>query len=191
MLVTATLHYPGGSQVDKHSIGYSWGNNYISNLFGPTAINGSDNGARWWAVAGMIFLSAGFATFFVAFSERIPTKGASNIIKYVGASGMIFTFLIATPLHDAMITVASTMYLISIFYITVFILRSRLHAFKALCIICLAIFSATLYMYGTRSLTYLPVMQKITFATMILLVLALHYFTNAEDFQPKQAERQS
>lgn len=183
LLVVATLCYPGGSQVDKNSIGYNWANNYISNLFGEKAVNGAHNAARFWAVAGMIFLSASFALFFVEFSKRIPAKGPANVIKYVGASGMIFTFLIATPLHDTMVTISSTMFLVSMFYITIFVLKSKLHLFKFLCVVCLVIFYATLYMYGTGLVEFLPIMQKVTFSTSIGLVLSLYYFTGKGDFE--------
>jgi hypothetical protein len=184
LLFIATWYYPGGSQVDKNSVGYDWKNNYISNLFGKNAVNGSHNSARFWAIGGMIFFSASFAIFFVEFSKKIPAKGASKIIKYVGAGGMFFTFLIATPLHDIMITIASTMFLIGMFYITVFVLKSRLHLFKWLCIVGLLVFYYTLYLYGSNSFKYLPIMQKINFATTIALILGLAYFTKKEDFQP-------
>ena len=39
LLFIATWHYPGGSQVDKNSVGFDWKNNYISNLFGKNAAN--------------------------------------------------------------------------------------------------------------------------------------------------------
>src|SRR6476620_4817877 len=117
LLLIATLYYPGGSQFDKTAIGYDWKNNYISNLFGEKAINGADNTTRFWAVGGMMFISVSFAMFFIEFSKRIPVKCAAKVIKYSGIGAMIFTFLIATPLHDSMITIASTMTLISLFYI--------------------------------------------------------------------------
>lgn len=188
-LFIATWHYPGGSQVDKNSVGYSWKDNYISNLFGSKAVNGADNSARIWAIGGMIFLSASFALFFVEFSKRIPAGVASKIIKYVGAGGMFFTFLIATPLHDVMVTLASTMFLIGMFYITVFILKSKLHFLKILCIVCLLVFYYTLYLYGSHSLRYLPIMQKVTFSGTIFLVLVLYYFTRKEDFEPVRVDK--
>jgi hypothetical protein len=183
LLLIATWCYPGGSQVDKNAIGYDWRNNYISNLFGEKAVNGVRNTSRFWAVAGMIFFSASFALFFVEFSKRIPAKGAAKIIKYIGAISMFFTALIATPLHDTMITISSTMFLIGLFYITIFILKSKLHFFKFLCIACLLVYYATLYLYGSGHVKFLPIMQKITFATTIVLILALNYFTKKEDFQ--------
>lgn len=64
LLFIAAAFYPGGSQLDQNSVGYDWRNNYISNLFGTNAVNGADNPARFWAIAGIAFLSAGFALFF-------------------------------------------------------------------------------------------------------------------------------
>ncbi len=183
LLLIATMLYPGGSLFDKNSIGFDWSKNFISNLFATKAVNGSDNTARIWADGGMIFLSVSFALFFIKFSKKIPAKGAAKVIKYLGAGGMLCTFLIVTPLHNMMVTIASTLFLVSIFYITVFILKSRLHLLKVMCIICLLIFYFTLYLYGSRSYGLLPVMQKITFASVIILILCLEYFTQKKDFE--------
>ena len=183
LLLLATRYYPGGSQFDKTAIGFDWWNNYLSNLFGEKSVDGSVNPARFWAVAGMISLSASFALFFYNFSKKITEKGAAKVIKYAGAGGMPFTFLIVTPLHDTMITIASTMFLLSIFYITIFVFRSRLHLFKLLCTACLLIFYFTLYLFGSGTYRwFLPTMQKIAFAIAIILVLGLEYFTRKEDF---------
>ena len=184
LLIISTLYYPGGSQFDKTSIGYDWKKNYISNLFNEQAINGSNNSSRIWAIVGMMLLSATFAIFFIKFSRRIPAKHAAKVIKYSGAGAMLFTFLIATPLHDKMITIASTMTLISIFYITVFVLKSRLQLFKFLCIACLLVFYCSLYMYYSGTfLRFLPIMQKVTFATIIILIVGLEYFAHKENFE--------
>ena len=157
LLLIATLYYPGGSQFDKTSIGYDWKNNYISNLFSEKAVNGSDNTSRFWAIGGMIFLSASFAIFFIEFSKKIPAKGAAKIIKYFGASAMLFTFLIVTPLHDIMITIASTMTLVSIFYITVFVFKSMLLSFapgweKPFSTAIILLFSTTIVIFFLASL---------------------------------------
>lgn len=183
LLFIAMMVYPGGSMFDKNSVGFDWTKNFISNLFGEKALNGSDNPARYWADAGMIFLAVSFAIFFMRFSEKIPQKSAANVIKYAGAGGMVFTFLVVTPLHDIMVTIASTLFLLSIFYITVFVLKSKLHFLKVLCIISLLIFYFTLYLYGSGNFVYLPIMQKITFLSMIILVLLLDYFTTKKDFE--------
>ncbi len=183
LLVIATLLYPGGSLFDKNSIGFDWTKNFISNLFAAKAVNGADNPSRLWADSAMIFLSVSFALFFIQFSVKIPVRSAANVIKYLGVAAMLFTFFIVTPLHDVMINISSTLYLVSIFYITVFIFKSKLHFFKILCVICLLLFYYTLYIYGSGIYTFLPIMQKVNLFSTIILILCLHYFTRKEDFE--------
>lgn len=185
LLFVATLYYPGGSQRSTTSIGYDWRNNYLCNLFSANAVNGAPNTARPWAVAGMLFLSASFGLFFFGFSSKIPAAGAAKVVRYCGVGAMIFAFLVVTPYHDPMVTVAGTLALISMFYVTVFIFKSRLHLFKVLSVVCLLVFYCCNYIYYTRNyLDILPVMQKVLFALAITWVLSLQYFTTSADFQP-------
>ena len=184
LLIIATLVYPGGSPFDKNTAGFHWTKNYISNLFDATAVNGSENPSSTWAGAAMIFLSISIALFFINFSKKIPDKRAAAIVKYLGACCMLFILLTVTALHGLMVIVASTLFLVNLFYITVFVFRSKLHALKFFCVLCMLIFYCTLYLYGTPNREWLPVMQKITFTSSLLLVLGLEYFTVKEDFEP-------
>lgn len=184
LLLVATLHYPGGSQYDLNSIGYDWKNNYLSNLFGPKAVNGADNASQPWAACGMFFLCISFALFFITFSKKIPDQSASKVIKYFGMGGMIFAFLAVTPYHDTMIIIADTLALVSIFYITVFVFKSKLHFSKVLSVLCMLSIYCCTYLYFTSSyLELLPIMQKTSLAINMLWVLWLEYFTKTEDFQ--------
>lgn len=189
LICYATTLYPGGALTDPNSIGFKWNKNFISNLFGPNALNGAANPARFWAAAGMIFLSLGFAVFFVRFSKKIAVPPAAAMIKYLGMAAMVCTFLIVTPLHDIMVTVASTLTLMTLFYITVFILKSKRWGLKIASVLCMLIFYATLYIFGTGEWELLAVMQKVTLGVNVLLILALDYTTDATDFahiQPKK-----
>ena len=137
LIVIATLVYPGGSLLDKNSIGFVWSKNFISNLFAAKAINGLDNPSRIWAIIGMAFHSVGYGIFFIHTSKKISARPATTILKMIGASLILFNFLIVTPLHDMMVTTTSTLFLIGLFYITVFVLKTKLYVFKFACIICL------------------------------------------------------
>jgi len=159
LLSIAIIVYPGGSRAGKYSVGFDWKNNYISNLFGETAINGSHNSSRLWAISAMLFLSITFSIFFVAFSKRIASKSAARVIKYFGIAAMICTFLVVTPYHDTMITIACTLTLVSMFYITVFVFKSKLHFFKILSVVCLLVFYSAMYIYYTGNfIGLLPIM---------------------------------
>ena len=174
LLLVAALYYPGGSQHDKNSIGYDWKNNYLSNLFGPKAVNGAPNASRPWATAGMLLLCASFALFFFEFSNKIPSKLSAKIIRYFGVGAMLFAFLAVTPYHDFAITIASTLALISMFYITIFVFTSRLHLFKILSIVCLVASYSCNYVYFTRThLELLPVLQKAALLLTITWMLCL------------------
>lgn len=183
LMVMATLVYPGGSLLDKNSTGFQWSTNFISNLFAAKAINGLENTSRIWALIGMVFHSVGYGIFFINMSKKISAKHAATILKLIGAANILFTFLIATPLHDLMVTISSTLFLIGLFYITVFILKTKLHLFKFSCIICLLTFYFTLYLYGSGNWGLLAIMQKISFISSMLLVLGLEYYAKQDDFK--------
>ncbi len=190
-LLIATLLYPGGSILDKNSAGFNWTKNFFSNLFLAKALNGTANPSRIWALTGMVFHSIGYVLFFLHTSRKIPHKHTALVLQSVGIANMLFTFLIATPLHDIMVTVSSTLTMLGLFYITVFILRTRLHWLKFFCIVSLLIFYFTLYLYGAGDWGLLAVMQKVTFLCFMLLVLAIEHFTRGEDFQQKKLNSQS
>ena len=188
-LVTATLLYPGGSILDKNSVGFDWSKNFFSNLFLAKALNGTANPSRIWALIGMVFNSIGYGLFFIHTSRKIPQKHTELVLKSIGVVNMLFTFLIATRLHDIMVTVSSTLTMIGLFYITVSILKTKLHWLKFFCIGSLLIFYSTLYLYGAGDWGLLAVMQKVTFLCFMLLVLTIEYFTRSEDFQQNKPNR--
>ncbi len=123
LIVIATVVYPGGSLLNKDSIGFDWSKNFISNLFAEKAINGSYNTSRIWAIIGTIFHSVGFGIFFINMSKKIPSKHASTVLILVGVATILFNFLVVTPLHDIIVAISSTLSLLGLFYITVFILQ--------------------------------------------------------------------
>ncbi len=181
LIVIATLVYPGGSLLDKNSIGFDWSKNFMSNLFATKAINGSENPGRIWALIGMAFNAVGYRIFFINMSKKISSRKWSKILKFIGVANIIFIFLIATPLHDiGVISIILT--LIGLFTITVLILKSKLHLLKFCCIICLLTFYCFFFLFGFGYLALAIIMQKVYNISSILLVLGLEYFTKYEDF---------
>ena len=117
LIVIATFAYPGGSLLDKNSIGFHWSKNYLSNLFATKAINGAENPGWIWALIGMAFHSVGYGIFFINMSKKIASGKWANILKYIGIANIIFIFLIATPLHD-LGTISIILTLLGLFTIT-------------------------------------------------------------------------
>ncbi len=181
LIAVATFRYPGGSLLDKNSLGFHWSKNFISNLFAAKAINGTENPGRIWAVIGMAFHSVGYGVFFINMSKKLSSKQWAKILKIIGLANIIFIFLIATPLHD-LGTISIILTLAGLFTITVLILKSKLHLLKVYCIICLLTYYVFFSFYGLGYLELTAIMQKVYIICSMLLVLGLEYFTKNEDF---------
>ncbi len=174
--------YPGGSIFDRNSVGFNLKTNFISNLFETQALNGAENASRIWAYLGMILLPVSYAIFFIHISKKIPDRNARYILKYGGIVNIPFTFLIVTPLHDLMLNISITLFWTGILVTTIFILKTRLHVFKVLCVVCLLVFYYSIYAWATNDWDVLPTLQKVNFINSTLLILGLEYFTRQEDF---------
>ncbi len=90
--IIATFFYPGGSQVDKNSIGFSWINNYWCNLLNENAINGQHNPAKPIAMAGMLVLCLTLTFFWFLFPRYINIgKFAKRTIQISGTLSLFAT----------------------------------------------------------------------------------------------------
>lgn len=184
LITFAAYLYPGGSQQDIASKGFSMQHNYLCNLSDKKAVDGVNNPGRYFAIAGMFVLCCGLAHFFFKFSKKLPTAAFRNIVAVSGIISMFFAFLAFTPYHDVVITIASSFSLLAIFTILVALYKSRLNALFFFGICCLLISYFTNYIYYTKQfLELLPVMQKLSFAVIAIWFLALEYFTTNESFE--------
>ncbi|TAH07262.1 MAG: hypothetical protein EAZ13_06960 [Sphingobacteriia bacterium] len=181
LIILASQGYPGGSMLDKNSIGFDWSTNFLSNLFAPKAINGSENAGRIWAIIGMAFHSIGYGIFFMNMAKKIPSKKWATILKIIGIFNIILIFLIATPLHDIG-TISIILTLIGLFIVTIFILKSELHLFKICCIICMLTYYCFFFVFSFGYLGWSAIMQKVYIISSMILVLGLDYFTQYEHF---------
>lgn len=175
-IYSATL-YPGGSQADTNSTGFSWVNNYWCNLMNETAINGESNLARPFAISATIILSISLIIFFYNFTE---TFSLSRIwkwtIKVSGSLSMIFAIFIFTEYHNQVTTISSILGLIAVIGIMQDIYHSQKLFFKitGVCCIFLLILNNFIY-YSEIYLEALPLIQKITLTLVLAWIGALNY----------------
>lgn len=168
----ATLFYPGGSQVDKNSKGFSWVNNYWCNLLNEKAMNGQHNTARPIAMTAMFILCLTLANFWYIFPRQIEFKKSSRLtIQISGAVAMTVGMFLFTDLHDIVVNVASLCGLVAT--VGTFVGLYRLKWTK---LFWLGFFNLTLVAlnnilyYGNGLKLYLPVVQKITFLFFLLWI---------------------
>jgi hypothetical protein len=183
-LYVAAFNYPGGSPRNINSAGYSFTENYISNLLEYKAVNGANNTARPFGVIGVVLLGLSSGLAFVRFSKKFDSKKYSVAIKYLGIMLIAFSSLITIPaLHNTMVTFSSIATLLLVFYVTTLFIKSKLLLLKSASISLLLVSYGAAYMYflGT-GLDYLPVIQKTIHVLQIVLILGLEYLTTKADF---------
>ena len=173
LYVIATLFYPGGSQVDKNSIGFSWTNNYWCNLLNENAINGQHNPAKPIAVTGMFVLCLSLSSFWFLFLKRISIgKFAKLAIQISGTLSMIIACLLFTNIdHDLVTNLASIFGLIATVGTFIGLYKTKWHGLFAFGLSIIFLVGLNNYIYYTKGLIiYLPVIQKISFATFLLWI---------------------
>ncbi|MEO6548107.1 MAG: hypothetical protein ABIN94_08915 [Ferruginibacter sp.] len=170
-LIAAFL-YPGGSQANISSVGFSWIHNYWCNLLNSTAMNGDVNPARPVAITGMVILCISLAVFWYQFSRLM--KFGDKWRKLMQASGilsMITAFFIFSPYHDIIIPIAGIMATFAIVGTFIGLYKMRWTNLFWFGIMNLVLMVLNNFIYYTHEfIAVLPVVQKITFLSFLIWI---------------------
>ncbi len=168
--------YPGGSQINLESVGYDWINNYWCNLMSKNGINGQINSGRPFAIFAMIVLCFSVSIFFYQFAETLTqSERWKKMIKTTGILSMIFATLMFTDYHDLMIILSSLFGLIAVIGIIKEIYSSKLINYKITGVICMILLGINnIIYYSTKLIEWLPLIQKITFLTVLIWILGMN-----------------
>jgi hypothetical protein len=171
LYICASFYYPGGSQADAQSTGFSWMHNYWCNLLNSTAINGQTNPAQSIAMTAMVVLCISLAAFWFLFpmislQKTLPIR----IIQFAGIAAMGTALLLNSSLdHDLITNLASLLGLVAVAG-TLIGLRQlkwdRLFWFGTTNLL-LVILNNFLY-YNPDLIRFLPLVQKISFAAFLV-----------------------
>jgi hypothetical protein len=178
LYIIATRYYPGGSQADKNSIGYSWINNYWCNLLYANGINGKPNAAQPIAMTAMGILCISLSLFWIQF-PRFTTlnKPAKRAIQVSGTLAMIIGFLLFTNFnHDLIINTASCLGLIAMAGTFVGLYQNGWKVLFGLGLVNIVMIILNNVFYHTEGLiVYLPVIQKITFLVFLFWICCISF----------------
>lgn len=166
----ATLLYPGGSQVDKDAVGFSWKDNYWCNLLNENAINGQPNPAKPIAVAGMFVLCLTLIFFWFLFPKQINLHPKlKKVIQLSGTAAMTIALFLFTSLnHDIVTNLASFFGIIAAAGTFIGLYQVKWFGLFLFGILNMVLVGLNNYVYYTEGLIiYLPVIQKITFASFL------------------------
>jgi hypothetical protein len=177
LYVIATFYYPGGSQFDQQSIGFSWGKNYWCNLLNDLAINCQPNCAKPIAMAAMFILCISHIFFWWQFPKHTSMgKIYQFTIQVCGTFAMSIGILLLSKIdHDLVTNVASLFGLIATMgtLISLYINKWIALFYLGILVMLLVVANNVLY-YDRELLSFLPVVQKITFATFLIWVCTIN-----------------
>jgi hypothetical protein len=172
----ATFYYPGGSQANKNSIGFSWIHNYWCNLLDTMAINGQPNSAQPIAITAMMILCLSLSVFWFLFPAftSLPTV-VKLIIRICGVLAMVTGLLLfAKQNHDLITNLASLFGLIATIGTFAGLYKNGWTPlfYFGLLVFLLVVLNNFLY-YNKGLIVYLPIVQKITFACFLTWVCCI------------------
>lgn len=175
-IFSSTL-YPGGSQVDLNSEGFDWINNYWCNLMNEKGMNGQPNPAKPISIFALIVLCLSLMTFFVQFAKTYPKSRFWRLLIMIGGIlSMTFAILIFSKYHDLMTIISSVFGLFVVIGIIREIYKSELTIYKVSGSICILLLGVNNYIYYSQQfIEWLPLLQKITFAIVLVWVVGLNY----------------
>ena len=174
--IIATLLYPGGSQVNKNAVGFSWINNYWCNLLNENAINGQPNPAKPVAITGMFVLCLTLTFFWFLFPKQINvSRSLKLVIQISGILAMSIAFFLFTNInHDLITNLASTFGFIATGGTLVGLYKTKWLEHFLFGLFNIFIVVLNNYVYYTKGLIiYLPVLQKISFAAFLIWICCI------------------
>ena len=167
--IVATWYYPGGSDADRYSKGFSWLHNYWCELLAPTTKSGQVNTSRPVALAGFILLDLVLMLCWLQASFLFPRRAPGGIV--LAASGLlsgIALWFLSSPSHDIIINISGGFGLLAISLTLAGLIRWKFYAAFSLGIICILLFFLNTYIYYTGTwFDALAVVQKISFAAFL------------------------
>ncbi|MCK5943260.1 MAG: hypothetical protein KAI24_14870 [Planctomycetes bacterium] len=174
--ILAASRYPGGTHADPATAGYRWAENFVCTLFAPEAFNGEPNAARAPAIAALLLLCASLALLFFMISRSTSSRRHRSTIEISGIGTAVYTALVATPMHDLMVTIGLGFGLVAFLSVAHLMLRERRAGLVLWggAVVTLKLASAVSY-YGDVMFEWLPLLQKVGIATVLGWLLAVHY----------------
>ncbi|MCH8492677.1 MAG: hypothetical protein LAT53_05525 [Idiomarina sp.] len=172
----ASTLYPGGTRLDPTTVGYSWGENTISALFQPFAVNGEVNPARWYAIVAVFIFCCSIGMVFQQIAQITQTEPHQNWIRGAGISTVVFAFLVVTPLHHVMVSIALLCFLVASLTLNHWLYLRNHRGLLALGIlaIVLPLINAILF-YGQIGAQWLPIVQKSGKFAAFIWLFAVYY----------------
>ncbi len=170
LYVIAAVLYPGGSESDKTAIGYNWTKNYWCNLLYGRSINGEINTGKPVAITAMIILCISLSAFWILFPAITPLKKLHrSIIQISGMLSMITAFLLLINIdHDIAVNTSSSFGFIAMIGTIMGLNKLNWKGLFLFGLVNVLLIGLNNYLYHSGRMTYLPIVQKISFLSFLI-----------------------
>lgn len=170
LYIIAAALYPGGSEADRATPGFSWLHNYWCDLLETHAENGQINPARPIAISGMIVLCSSIALFFYNVPGLLDfPKWLTQTIRGGGLLSMVTLIFLQADYHDTVINISFALGVLAMLLVLAGLFRLHLLYLFSLGIFSLLLAAVNTYIYYSQNLIdILPLLQKVTFLSFLL-----------------------
>ena len=175
LLLVATRFYPGGTLDDPTVVGFDWSRHYLTHLLRPVALNGQQNAAMPYAVAGMWLFCVGMAELFRQLAKGMAASRHGKLVQIFGIAAMVYAALTVTRMHDLMVTIALVFFVAAEIVLLDWLWRRRQWPQWTAGMAHLALLLTAAFVYYKQvGLVALPALQKLVFLSGATWLLWLH-----------------
>jgi hypothetical protein len=170
LYIVAALLYPGGSNAEKVSSGFSLQDNYWCDLMANTAKNGLVNPARPIAITAWIILCFSLGLFWIYLPGLFDVKNINHtIIQYAGTLTAIVAIFSFTRFHDVVINLSGIFGSITSIAAFIELKKAKQNDLLLMASFCYFLGVVNYFFYTTNFLiSQLPLLQKITYLLCLL-----------------------
>jgi len=176
LISIASINYPGGTEIDMTTDGYSWEQNYLCDVVSDVSLSEQPHQYHRAGLAAMICLCGSIAMFFFFFTDWMSVEGKwKGIIRWMGLISMICAMLIFTDLHNTMIAISSIMALPALIGLFVILYQKREMKFIWIGVFIGILLFMNNYIYYTDIwIEALPQLQKITCLILVTWLVTMN-----------------
>jgi len=176
LFIYCTTLYPGSSQHDMLSKGFSWQHNYWCDILDEHTYAENPNPARRWGILATLILCIGTGWLFYQFPDRF---GGTNTEKWLisgfGIASMLVGSLIFTSLHNQVIAITSGLALVAILTMFYVLFRQQEWPLFYYGVFACVVMLANNYIYYSKNgVEHLPWIQKISLLIVFAWIVMLN-----------------
>jgi len=168
----ASALYPGGTQFDHSTLGYSQLGNFWCDLLDEVTYSGSKNPGRPYALTATIVLPTTLTVFWFFVPALFSWPDWQRwAVRALGCTSMVLAVFIFTPAHDYVINLASLMGFAAFTAVQIGLIRNKEFLLLASASVAILFGLTHFFMWRTGfRLDQMPIVQKFAFLSFFIWI---------------------